>query len=92
MSLLLNPAGTVQLNDDATEDLSGNDNDDFNFKVDPAARNLGGREGTRNARPFRTSFFSKRNVRASPANSTATAGWHPHRASAKPIDTMTADC
>lgn len=36
MSLLLNSAGTVQLNDDATEGLSGNDNDDFNFKVDPA--------------------------------------------------------
>lgn len=38
MSLLLNPAETVHLNDDATEDpfLSGNDNDDFNFKVDPA--------------------------------------------------------
>ncbi|XP_011877301.1 PREDICTED: uncharacterized protein LOC105567226 [Vollenhovia emeryi] len=40
MSLLLNPAGTVHLNDDATEDpyLSGDENDDFNFKYVPANR------------------------------------------------------
>lgn len=37
MSLLLNPAELVHLNDE-TEDLffSGNENDDYNFKVDSA--------------------------------------------------------
>jgi len=36
MSLLLNPAELVHLNDNETEDsfLSGNENDDYNFKVD----------------------------------------------------------
>lgn len=38
MSLLLNPAELVYLNDGETEDpfLSGNENDDYNFKVDSA--------------------------------------------------------
>lgn len=82
MSLLLNPAGTVHLNDDATGDLSGNDNDDFNFKVDPAESR------GRNACPPR--------VYVPPSVSEMYAGglqehrgWHrPHQ----PIAVMTADC
>jgi len=38
MSLLLNPVELVHLNNDETEDsnFSGNENDDYNFKVDSA--------------------------------------------------------
>lgn len=38
MSFLLNPVEPVHPNDDETEDsyFSGNENDDYNFKVDSA--------------------------------------------------------